>query len=437
MYVGVIGPAGSAATILDEAAKAEIPVTCLPLAYTHYSECADLIVKNRSQVDAFLFTGSTPYNYALQHVQPEENWGVLPRSTDALLCAMLKAVYTGNRDIRRISVDSYDEEDVRRAYAEIGVAEKDAVVIAHPFQVAQPNYTEQLIAFHSENVRSGRADFCLSGIQLVYDTLKEAGIPVIKPFATVEMILQQLQKLYISHMAVSQKEHRLAVVSVQMKFSRERSLYGKSDMHFFLYKTRAYNEIYAFAQKIGAAVELNDNEACRIYTTEAAIEAETKGFTILPLLHALQKLEGVMFAAAGIGLGEVPADAKYHADFGKDRAFASNNSIFFIVHENHKVVGPIVISSRKKRDMLVDRGLNRISQRTGIGVERIHQLEKAVRINGIDSVTPGELAALCGMSLCNMNRLIAKLEKNGYARIIGKQPASPRGRPSRLVQILF
>ncbi|CAK7020846.1 MAG: hypothetical protein DELT_02417 [Desulfovibrio sp.] len=436
MDIGVVGPPDSVATVLDEAARAGLPVTCLPLVYTHYTECADLIRKYRSQVGAFLFTGSTPYNYALQVVQPEEAWGVLPRSTDALLCAMVKAVFPGGRDIRRVSADSYDEEDLRRVYAEIGVEEKDTVVLAHPFQVTQPGYTEKLITFHSENVLNGRTDFCLTGIQHVYSRLKEMDVPVVRPFATAEMILQQLQNLYISQLSVARKEHRIAAVSIQIKFSRERSLYGKSDIHFFLCKTRAYNEIYAFAQKIGAAVELHDNEACRIYATEAALEMETKGFTALPVLHTLQKQEGVMFAAAGIGFGEVPADAKYHADFGKDRAFASNKSTFFIVHENHTVVGPIVVSSRKKQDVLVDRGLNRISQRTGIGVERVYQLERAVRVNGLDSATPGELAALCGMSLCNMNRLITKLERNGYARIIGKQP-SPRGRPCRLVQILF
>lgn len=68
---------------------------------------------------------------------------------------------------------------------------------------------------------------------------------------------------------------------------------------------------------------------------------------------------------------------------------------------------------------------------------RICQIERVVRINGLETATPGELAALCGMSLCNMNRIIARLEQSGYARIIGKHPSAPRGRPSRLVRILL
>lgn len=437
MRIGIIGPAESVHIVMKEAEKADLPLTCVPLAYRQYFESPDIVEKNRDRVDAFLFTGSTPYSYTLLHMQPEELWGVLPRSVNALLCAMLKTTHQGGHDISKISVDSYDEETLRSAYAEIDLGEKDLVILAHQFLVGRTAYIDQLFQFHRDNVLSGRARFCLTGIQAVYELLQKEGIPVTKAFATSEIILQQLQRLYLLHMADAAKEHRVSVLSIQLKFSQERSLYGKSDLQFFLYKTKAMNEIYAFAQKIGAAVEGHDNEQCRLYTTESIIEAETRGFTQLSLLQDLERLEGIMTVSIGIGIGTVAADAKYHADFGKGRAVNTSRSSIFIVYDDHTIVGPIVTSSRKTPKVLVDRELNSVSRKTGVGIERLHQLDKAVRMRGIDSATSCELAELCGMTPGNMNRMLGKLEKNGFARVIGKQPSWPLGRPSRIFQLLF
>ena len=437
MRIGIVGPHSSVEIVLAEASKADIPIECMPLAYTHYTEAVRLVTECRPDADAFLFTGATPYKYALQHTQPEELWGVLPHSVNSLLSAMFKAVYLGGHDVRRLSVDSYDEEALHGAYAAAGLAGSEIAVIAHKFQAGSPGYVEKLVQFHRGNLESGRATFCLTGVQNVYDALKNEGLPVTKIFATPEIIVQQLQKLYLQYRLEVSKEHRVIVISVHIGFSQERSLYGKSDMQFFLYRTRAMGEAYAFAQRIGAAIEVHGNESCRIYSTEAIVETETRGFTELPLLRDLLKAEGVTIAAAGIGMGKDPADARYHADLGRDRAMKTGRSGFFIVHDDHRVVGPILDSPRKKQKILVDRGLNQVSRRTGIGLERLHQLERAIRLHGIDSATPGELAALCNMSLCNMNRILAKLEREGFARVIGKQPSRPLGRPSRLVQVLL
>lgn len=437
MKVGVVGPSVSVGAVLSEAAEADLPFECVPLVYSHYSESIELVADARTYIDAFLFTGATPYRYALQHLQSEEPWEFLPRNVQSFLCALLKAVFQRGQVIHSVSVDSHGEEAIRAAYAEIGLTRKDIAVFAHTFQVSTPGYLAELIEFHRDNVQSGRAKHCITGVQAVHEELRAAGVPVSKAFSTSEVILQQLQKLYIQLTADTGRENRVAVISLQVVFSKERSLYGKSDMRLFLCKTKAMGEVLSFAERIEAAVEGHDNESCRIYATEAIVEHETKGFSELSLLEDLHKIDGVTLVAAGIGIGKEHGDAKYHADLGRDRALKANRSGFFIVRDDHAIIGPIIASRQDRQTVLVDKELNRVSQKTGIGMDRLQQLERAVRVQGLDAVTPGELAALCGTTLSNMNRLLAKLEKNGYVRVIGKQPSLPLGRPKRLIRLLL
>lgn len=361
----------------------------------------------------------------------------MPRSTTSLLCALLKITHTGNHDIRRISVDSYQEESIYSAYSEIGLTKEEITLSAHPFHLLSSDYTEQIVDFHRNNIKTGRADFCLTGMQTVYDILTSEGIMATKVFATADVILQQIQRLYINHKTEEEKNNKMAVLSLQCKFSREGSIYGKSELHFFLCGTKVISGSYAFAQRIGAAVELSNNDSCTIYATSAAIETETSNFSTLPLINEIQRIEGVLRVHIGIGIGYLPADAKYHAELGKNRALTCARSSFFIVYEDHKIIGPVFPNPRQKPEILIDRSLHRVSEQTGIGLEMLHRLQRVIDLNGIETTTSSELASLCKITVNRMNRILVQLEKHGFLNVIGKSPPGERGRPRRLIKLLL
>ena len=58
-----------------------------------------------------------------------------------------------------------------------------------------------------------------------------------------------------------------------------------------------------------------------------------------------------------------------------------------------------------------------------------------LKIYNIDETTSKELSQLYGITLRSMNRIISKLEENGYVEIIGKKKLSKKGRPSRILRI--
>jgi predicted ArsR family transcriptional regulator len=52
-------------------------------------------------------------------------------------------------------------------------------------------------------------------------------------------------------------------------------------------------------------------------------------------------------------------------------------------------------------------------------------------------ITSGELAEMCRLSVNQMNRIVAKLEAGGYAKIVGSRAQAATGRPRRLISLQF
>ena len=71
-------------------------------------------------------------------------------------------------------------------------------------------------------------------------------------------------------------------------------------------------------------------------------------------------------------------DAKYNAKIG-GRAEKCGINCFFIVKDDHEALGPITDVGEKTDEKVLDKHLYEISRRTGIGMNKLYKLERAVR----------------------------------------------------------
>ena len=435
MRIGVVGPQSTVDEVLAAAGTAGLFVECIPLVYSSYKETVELVQRNEKSVDGFLFTGTTPFNYASRYLSPTKQWEYLPRNTTSFLCALLKAAYINNYDISSISVDSYDEQFIRKAYAEIGLTEADVKIIVSPYSIFSEDFEEKVVEFHLGNYYSGKSNVCVTGLIRMQELLVRENIPVVKLSPTAESIIQQINKMRLFDQLIHNEENKISVIAIGVSFTIENSLYGKSELHMFMNHNKVTEVIYAFAHRIGAAVELYENGVYHIYTTKAVIESETHGFSSFRILHSVGILNGVKNISIGIGLGKTPIDAKYNAKIGQRRAEKCGMNCFFIVKDGNQIVGPITDVGKNADDKVLDKHLYEVSQRTGISMSKLYNMEKAVRQRGSDIITPIELAQACNMTHNSINRLLLKLEEGGYAKVVGKQPSPKAGRPSRLIRL--
>lgn len=105
-----------------------------------------------------------------------------------------------------------------------------------------------------------------------------------------------------------------------------------------------------------------------------------------------------------------------------------------IYYPNHICWGPFQSEQKSPQsDIAVDPILNRISEKTGIGIQRLIQLQHIIKSSNKESFLAADLAKECGLSTRSMNRIVDKLRRSGYASIVGKLQEK-KGRPQHLIQ---
>lgn len=63
--------------------------------YDNYKNVINLLGNKQKGLDALLFSGSAPYDYALHYLKPEITWHYLNRYSGSLLKAVLQASLQG------------------------------------------------------------------------------------------------------------------------------------------------------------------------------------------------------------------------------------------------------------------------------------------------------------------------------------------------------
>ena len=436
MKIGVIGPQDSVLMVINEVEKTNIAVECTPLIYSHYQETQEIVERNQEEFDGLLFTGTTPFRYAVRTVRARVLWEYIPRNFQSLFCAMLRTVYSKEHNLNRISVDSYHNHLVKEALAEIGIDDNDITILEAPYDLDDPNYEMKILEFHIDSYRSGGC-ICLTGLSNIEHSLKQQGIPVSRLYPTADIIIQQVQKLVLAYHIAAEREAGVAVISIGLEFLQEHSLYGKSDLETFILSNKAGEVIYSFAQRIEAALETHENHQYHIYIERKSITNELLTSGGIHVLKDLSALKGIKKVSVGIGYGNNIRQSKYHAELAHSRAMKSEGSCLFLMDEKNQMTGPLIGTPGNERIVPIDRDLMKISKECGVAMEKLNLLIEIHRKHHLDTTTPVELSRLTGLSANAINRILVKLESAGYLAVVGKESVTGTGRPSRVIRLLL
>ena len=175
-----------------------------------------------------------------------------------------------------------------------------------------------------------------------------------------------------------------------------------------------------------------------IYSNKEELDTATNQLAKLAFVEPILQNRDVKRVTAGIGFGASPGVARSAAMKAGRIADKQKNSCYYIIDEANASAGPFVIAQdRDNKKDFAQAMLEHIAAETNVGVAILSKLTKAQMQYGFTSITSEELAKMCGMTVNNMNRIIVKLEKAGYAEIAGSRSFSDRGRPRRLIRLRF
>lgn len=386
--------------------------------------------------DGILFTGKILYDIMNHRMHSQNPWVYMDNDAGQLQRVLLEARIKHNYDITNISIDSYNEDQVKEIYKDIGFSTNEYAANISNIDIFGLTLIEDLIEFHKLNCINHENSFAITGISAVYKKLIADNIKclMLKPneAAISNKLHELLQKIKYEDMAVSQ----IVVISVEIDPSGEYDWTSENEYSNMLQKTRITEEVYKFAQRIQAAV-VETERSYLLFTTKQIVEFETKNLRELSILKAVQKKTNNT-VSVGIGFGITAREAKLNAVIGKNKSLNMGGNQCFVMY-SRKHFERITPLDKANEDEIPhgDTSFKEISDRSGLSVNNIYKLKSIMDIYKKDTFTSLELAEEFGNSLRSMNRIIEKLENAGYVEIIGKKILGKSGRPSRILKLLI
>lgn len=401
-------------------------------------EFTKMVRSAEQYLDGIIFTGHVPYDILINAMIPKIPWDYIHRDYSQLLRTFLEAILIHQKSIFKISIDSYDLDTVLRVYDEIGINKDQLDIYIAEQNLYDNNFFSYIKSFHEKNFYENKVSCCITGLSNVYTYLVSKNIPCFSLDPTIDAIKQTLHRFQLRNEANTNKNSQIVVLSIEIDLPNEYSLINENEYQIMLEKMKGSKDIYLFAQKIqGAVVEIGIR-GYLIFCTKSILERETNNLQRLNLLDTISKNTSNTLSV-GIGYGITARKAKYSANMGMQRAKKSGGNQAFVVYNARNFIGPILAGKDDDDDqkILIDKTFHNIADETELSINTIFKLHCIAERNKKNCFTPKELAADFGVTLRSMNRILEKLEKGGYAKVVGKRVMANAGRPSRIIKILF
>jgi len=396
------------------------------------------IKDNEDHYDGMLFTGPIPYDLVNAAIFSHKPWVFVARGREQLAGAMLRASLIEGLDARRLSIDSFKEEEIRSYLEEIGMGGCDHDMRFFEGDIYARDFLDELAAFHEQSVRARNASLCVTAVSAVHEELLRRGVPCVILDPSIDGVRSALDRLMEKQRSRIREGSQLVALSIEQDLPNEYALVRENEYLMSLETMKITEEVYLFAQRIQAAVVERELGRFLLFTTRNLLEFETEGLERLSLLTARKDLRfGTL--SVGIGYGETAREAKYNASLGLLRARKGGGNQAFKV-ENGVYSEPIRPASQPDKEYaagLIDGAFQKAADTAGISLNSIMKLQWIMDRENTDSFTAKDLADLYGISLRSMHRLLEKLENTGYATVAGRNIRTAKGRPSRILRLDF
>jgi len=437
MRIGLVGP-HEIVIKMENILKSEFKeISYVSIIYNLYTETIYSLNTLQNDVDAILFAGYVPYEYAKSSIVPIIPWECVPRHGGCILRVLLEALISGY-DIYNLSFDSYNFYYLNEAYEEIGITSELNIYLAEDNPLDE-HYLDYVYLFHKENYEYKKVSCCITGILSIYNKLCNDNIPCLCVTPTSNIIRESVKRLQLKHLLHISSQSQIVSICISIDSPHEYSVLIDNEYKNSLSRIKVLEQIYMFAEKIQAAViDLNQGYYI-LFCTKKIIEMETRNYQHIDLLDAIYS-NTISTISMGIGYGNTAKEAKANAMYGASTASMHGGNRAYIVYEKKKMFGPITASMIKNdhnSDSKIDNKFNEIAEKSGISINSVFKLYSIVEEQKKDCFTSKELAELYNVTVRSMNRIIEKLEANGFCKIIGKKLSSKTGRPSRIIKLLI
>ncbi len=322
--IGAIGPRDSLNQI-KEVARVDSRIELVEFEYFHQDELEHILKKNRYDVTQWVFSGQTPYYYALDKGWiVEEEGSFTPLHGIAFLGTVLK-IFLERREITTsISVDTMDGKMIQQV-----LKEYDLNSLSFEFFSYDRYRTyEEIIDFHVRNFNEKKTEVAVTCLVTVHQALKEKGIPCFRIIPS-QLAIQTIFDLLVSR-ATSQVFEKSKIAIVGFELQNDEMITASNTYDSTRKRLSVELAMLKVAEKLNGTLVDSKEGRFYIYTTYGDFELLHLNQSISKLVHEVE-LKTSVELKIGIGSGHTVYEAMQNVElaFGNYRN-RIDQKIFFV-----------------------------------------------------------------------------------------------------------
>lgn len=361
--------------------------------------------------DAVLFSGSLPYE-AAKNVLPELPIPafVIEQTEQTLALTLLSITSRKNVSISDLSIDVKNLAAMRAVLRDIRQEKSNEPAIFH---LSADSSMQDVVSFHQQALKEGRAKLAVTSVHAVYDELRAAGLPctrIIDPESSLQSAVER--------------------AAGQALLKRSQSAKNAAAL---LQSSRPFDEstIRTIAASLQAEWTETENR-CIFYTTYGNIES---ALSLAVFQQLLKTLHPEMSIAFGTGFSAV--EANENAESALHLAAASAEQTVYLLDEQKQLRRLLQNAAPSIRMKIDDPKLLAISKKAALSPTAVSKLLQFNQLRQGKPFTANDLAGYLQVSRRTAERTIKKLLDEQLIAIAGEEMTYAQGRPRALYILNF
>lgn len=427
--IGIIGPGDSVALALQVAAELGLGDRVLSRVYEHVEEVRSIARELDDACQVLLFTGRVPHALASRDKDLRAVLAFVPHGEIDLYRAISLALRDRGGRLPVMSIDTIERAAVDEVFLDLGTELPAEVLQLEIDENGNARSAADIAAFHIEAYRRGDVELCLTCLGAVRDWLVEAGVPVIRVEHTRASLREALNHAGLADRLARSQASQIAVAVVDTTKLRERMVAADGSIDDSRLGRDVRRQVEDLAARLHGTITTRDERYVTIHATRGALEPE------LQRLSSGRSRAGRSAASlpVGFGTGESTASAEQNArralSFADERP--GPHALFVDGISVQELGQPRLVHRLRETD---GRTLAR-ARSLGIGSLTLARLVAAMRQLDTESVTARDLALAYGVTSRSALRILGRLEKAGYASVLGLHVAPRAGRPQTVYRV--
>ncbi|MDR1641408.1 MAG: helix-turn-helix domain-containing protein, partial [Clostridiales bacterium] len=385
--------------------------------------------------NAVLYTRRDPWQIMLSRIEHDVPVRYADIDGSNLIQCLLEASYHLKVDILRPSVDTLGYGAVMGAYRSVGIPESEVQAQLIQTEVNDLHFVQKTYEAHKLNYQNRLCSFCATNIRSVRDRLASEGIPCVLLAPNMNTYLYEIRRLMVSHSLKEADSSKNVVAAILLQPRND--FYQKTALQEVLDQNKAAECIALFAQRTNGALITLGATSFLIISNSAEMEDLTERYTKIDLLWSIATTTSFV-VAIGIGYGQSIKEAKAYAEIGAQRAMTDHTSQAYVVYSPTNLAGPIQPNElNSSPGSVFEQRLVRVAEASALSISTVCRIDSFARRKKEQVVTSFEIAQELGVSVRTANRIVSKLEICGYIAEVGTHVTGDRGRPTRMLKVLF